>query len=271
MSKLLLYLGRSIFPLVGLVFALLLGCVTKEVRPGILQSSATILWSAPESPVLLKRSLNGDFFSLASFYEPQINKFNCGPATGTILLNALLLRSSKPKPIDKSAYPLKKTYLGGGFNPVFEKFTQNTFFNEDTNGVKTREVFYGKLDKAKIQDGGLMLAQFAKILRIHGLKVSIYPVETLDAMAQQKSVILGALKDSDTYIAINFDRKSLGQTGGGHISPLVAYDETSDSFLVMDVNQIVTVWFWVRASDLFSAMNTKDGNQFRGFLRVGNQ
>jgi len=35
---------------------------------------------------------------------------------------------------------------------------------------------------------------------------------------------------------VNYKRSAIGQKGGGHISPLGAYDEISDSFLVLDVN-----------------------------------
>ena len=67
---------------------------------------------------------------------------------------------------------------------------------------------------------------------------------------------------------VNYNRSALGQTGGGHISPLGAFDETSDSFLVMDVNPTNHPWVWVPASALFAAMATKDTAENRGYLLV---
>lgn len=67
---------------------------------------------------------------------------------------------------------------------------------------------------------------------------------------------------------MNYLRSALGQPGGGHISPLGAYDDKTDSFLVMDVNPNTAPWVWVKASDLIGAMRTFDVKENRGFLLV---
>ena len=59
-----------------------------------------------------------------------------------------------------------------------------------------------------------------------------------------------------------------GQKGGGHISPLGAYDERSESFLIMDVNPNRAPWVWVRSEDLIAAMRTFDTVENRGYLLV---
>jgi hypothetical protein len=46
--------------------------------------------------------------------------------------------------------------------------------------------------------------------------------------------------------------------GGGHFSPLAAYHEESDSFLVMDVARYKYPPFWVHADLLCQAMATPD-------------
>ena len=70
------------------------------------------------------------------------------------------------------------------------------------------------------------------------------------------------------YVIVNYDRATLGQTGGGHISPLGAYDQLSDSVLVLDVNPTGHPWVWVEATALFKAMATKDTVENRGYLLV---
>ena len=70
------------------------------------------------------------------------------------------------------------------------------------------------------------------------------------------------------YVLVNYARKSLGQPGGGHISPLGAYDEGSDSFLIMDVNPNRAPWVWVASDDLIAAMRTFDTVENRGYLLV---
>ena len=70
---------------------------------------------------------------------------------------------------------------------------------------------------------------------------------------------------------VNYLRKAIGQQIGGHISPLAAYDAKEGRFLVLDVARYKYPPFWVRASDLFDAMNTTDasnGGKTRGYVVV---
>lgn len=76
------------------------------------------------------------------------------------------------------------------------------------------------------------------------------------------------LKTKDDYILVNYSRKSLGQKGGGHISPVAAYDQKSDSFLIMDVNPNKAPWVWLNSKDLIAAMNTFDTLENRGYLLI---
>lgn len=60
-------------------------------------------------------------------------------------------------------------------------------------------------------------------------------------------------------VVVNFSRQTLGYTTSpfaGHCSPLVAYNEANDSFLVMDV--AIKSWepVWVPTAILFKGMNT---------------
>jgi hypothetical protein len=69
-------------------------------------------------------------------------------------------------------------------------------------------------------------------------------------------------------VIVNYARKELGQKGGGHISPLGAYDTRSDSFLVMDVNPNAAGWVWVTTEALVRAMRTFDTVENRGYLLI---
>ena len=60
---------------------------------------------------------------------------------------------------------------------------------------------------------------------------------------------------------VNYLRKALGQQSGGHISPLAAYDVEADRFLILEVARYKYPPVWVKASDLFDAMNTTDGQR----------
>lgn len=254
------------------LFALAFAFIGCAHAPAVTEPSAatTVEWSTKESQDRFARSdEKGDFFQLASYFEPQATKFSCGPTTGTIVLNALYLKDAQAeKPVDPSGYPLKKNFVGEKFSPAFSKFTQNSFFNAKTEAVKPREVFFGKATADGKRDGGLQLDQMAGILEVHGLKVQTHHVDGAAGLERFKADFHAALKDTTSFVIINFDRKALGQNGGGHLSPVVAYDAKTDSFLVLDVNPVVSEWFWAKADALFAAMNTKDAEKNRGYLIV---
>ena len=79
---------------------------------------------------------------------------------------------------------------------------------------------------------------------------------------------MGVTKDS--YIIVNFDRESLYGVRNGHISPLAAYNEETDRFLLLDVARYRYPPVWIKAVDLFEAMNTKDkaAGKYRGYVII---
>jgi hypothetical protein len=71
-------------------------------------------------------------------------------------------------------------------------------------------------------------------------------------------------------VNINYLRQEIGQERGGHISPLAAYNELTDRFLIMDVSRYKYPPVWVKTADLWKAMNTVDSTaaKTRGFVFV---
>lgn len=72
------------------------------------------------------------------------------------------------------------------------------------------------------------------------------------------------------YVIANYQRELIGQPRGAHFSPIGAYDEATDSFLLLDVARYKFPPVWVRADDLFKSMNTQDSEipRSRGFILV---
>ena len=137
--------------------------------------------------------------------------------------------------------------------------------------TKTTAEVLGKpirIGERMAKDYGLQLRQLAQALASHGVSVTVRVVDDdapVDAIRRELAENLAA---RDDYVLVNYARKALGQTGGGHISPLGAYDEASDSFLVMDVNPNRAPWVWVEAADLVGAMRTFDTVENRGYLLI---
>ena len=94
------------------------------------------------------------------------------------------------------------------------------------------------------------------------------PTEELEAFRATASAALGA---KDHFVIVNYLRTALGQETYGHISPLAAYDAKADRFLILDVARYKYPPVWVKASDLFDAMNTPDPSndgKTRGYVLV---
>ncbi len=224
----------------------------------------------PEAAVRLGRSRHSvDFFRLAKEFEGQQNVGYCGPATAVIVLNALRADNAQiAKPRDGTAFPAEyRSRLPPGLDPVPARYTQRTFFDEKTEQVKPRDQFFGAPKKPGDKPSpGLELRQLHEILRAHGLASDIRVVNdarTDDAIRKDLSRNLATGGD---FVVINYLRPALGQKGGGHISPLGAYDEVSDSFLILDVNPNGNDWAWVPTALLAKAMRTRDVSENRGYL-----
>ena len=73
------------------------------------------------------------------------------------------------------------------------------------------------------------------------------------------------------FLIVNFDGQTMGASTHGHISPVAAYDENSDSVLVLDVAGYYNPWYWAPVEHLYRAMHTLDGEHYRGYLVVEDQ
>ena len=76
------------------------------------------------------------------------------------------------------------------------------------------------------------------------------------------------LQRAGDYVIVNYRRVEVGQTGGGHISPLGAFDAESDSVLVLDVNPASAGWVWMPVALLIRGMRTFDTVENRGYILV---
>ena len=80
------------------------------------------------------------------------------------------------------------------------------------------------------------------------------------------------LSKRDNFAIVNYLRKTIGQERGGHISPIAAYNQRTDRFLILDVSRYKYPPVWVKAVDLWQAIATvdTDAGKTRGFVLVTN-
>jgi hypothetical protein len=93
-----------------------------------------------------------------------------------------------------------------------------------------------KYNATYIDKGGLTLDQAAELLGCFSHDLSVTAVHASESnvanfrRSVQRSSALAA-----QFTLVNFNRASLSQEGGGHFSPIGAYEGLSDSVLVLDV------------------------------------
>ena len=239
------------------------GCVTKEK----LSLPLLVDWSSAEGIVRLNNSkYKTDFFYLSSQFQNQTDRLACGPTTGAIVLNALKIGKTDPLPKTKFKEKYKK-HLPKDFDPRVSRYTPENFMHKEAQKIKNWIQLYGKPMKGK-KDFGLQLRQLHQIFLTHGVKSKLQVVNKNLSNRTIKQELISNLNKEGDYIIINYKRSVLGQKGGGHISPLGAYDKRTDSFLIMDVNSSQYNWVWVKTEDMIKAMRTFDTVENRGYLLI---
>jgi hypothetical protein len=116
----------------------------------------------------------------------------------------------------------------------------------------------------------MTLAQLGGLLTSHGAKVKVYHGSDVD-LNQFRFLLVQNLSARGNFAIINYLRKSIGQERGGHISPIAAYNQATDRFLILDVSRYKYPPVWVKAVDLWQAIRTidSDSGKTRGFVLVG--
>ncbi|MFT5703146.1 MAG: hypothetical protein ACI9TO_000508 [Rickettsiales bacterium] len=244
-------------------------------KPIVFDESLTVKWNSPKGLKMLESSqFKADFYELADYFQPQINPLYCGAATSVIILNAMVGNGEAPS--QKDLEVVKPKIFGGG-NIEFKTYSQATFFNENTDKIKDRKIInlanvtLENENSAKNFDPGLTLLELRNILsKTYDLNVKMWYVQSsnLETINKFRKLVKKIVAEDQKYLIINFKGEVLKLKTGGHISPVVAFDEASDSVLILDVAGHKNGWYWAKIADVVKAMNTRDGQKYRGYLVV---
>jgi hypothetical protein len=192
---------------------------------------------------LISAKLREPFFAMQPYVETQQNLAFCGPASIVAVMNSL----GTPRPAESRLYP-------------YNFYTQDNIFNGDTQRVKSYVM---------VSVRGMTLAEIASFFNALGVKATAHYADALNA-EQLRTVIKSALANPNARIVVNYNRKTLAQEGSGHQSPLAAYDEASDSVLMLDVAKFKYPPAWIPLADLLESMRTidSDSGKSRGLVIV---
>jgi hypothetical protein len=232
-------------------------------------SQELVPFSSDEGLTRLARSTaKVDFPDLTNQFEAESNGAFCGPTSAAIVLNAVRGRSAD-LPRDRSRLrPEDLQYIPSAYDPTLPRFTQD---NVITKGQKTRAQVLGEpvtINGKQIKDFGYQVRQLDEMLRANGLTTRLIIVDDSKVEQDIRADLVENLKRRGDYVIVAYQRKAVGQQGGGHISPLGAYDPESDSFLVLDVNPASAGWVWMPTATLVKGMRTFDTVENRGYILV---
>jgi len=203
-----------------------------------------------------------NYAAVAASFTTQVTQAFCGVASSITVLNA----SMAPKPLTDPYKP-------------YPYFTQCNIFNAKA---------LSQLDLNTVSNEGLTLAQATFLLNAQtGVRATCYHAGPADgpailqdvpdcriarSAAEFRSTARYVLDQPERYLLVNFSRATLSDdnTGGGHFSPLSAYNGRADDLLVMDVARYKFPPFWVDTDLLWKAMATTDtsSGRHRGYIVV---
>jgi hypothetical protein len=184
---------------------------------------------------LLEEAASADYAPLARHYQGQELHTYCGVASGVITLNAL----------HGEALHRQQTFLAPALAAL--------------------------LEEERVLSEGMTLDEFGSLLVSHGARATVH--HALDAgldASSFRTIAEQNLGRCGDFLVVNYLRETLGQSTGGHFSPLAEFHAGSDRFLVLDVADFKYTPVWVETPALFAAMATVDvrSGLSRGFVAI---
>jgi len=178
------------------------------------------------------REAAADLSALTAQLQTQETRTGCGPASAATVLSAL--RAAR--------------------------VSQDDVFSPEAVAVRSRvRTFFT----------GMPLEALAATIRAGGAKATATHAGDASETAFRDVVRRNGSTPGD-YLVLNYHREALGQQGGGHFSPVGAYDAASDRLLILDVATFRYPPVWARVADVYAAMNTVDSESgtTRGWIEV---
>lgn len=201
------------------------------------------------------------YFLLNTGLDVQVNQAYCAAAASAAVLNSLRFMHPRTEvgvdiPTDAIYSPYSYATQMDLFGEcttknVVAKAGSNTFGGWGSDGILTFPY-------------GMNLEQTAELLRCHLNATAGWTVTTqhLDdthlTLSKMRFDMKVALTDPSSRLIVNYHRAAAGQVGSGHFSPVGAYHQGTDSFLILDVARYKYPPVWIAAEILWKALRTYD-------------
>lgn len=194
-----------------------------------------------------------DYWALAPYYVPQRDGKSCSLASVTMAVNAL--RAAQDLTSDD------------------ELFTQDSLLKKAA--LPAWEAALGTTGKGVALDTlGGFVEQSLKTAGLTGYKVEVVHAPkdpTAEDLKKLRAVLAANEKSAGDLIIANFNQGTFtGDTGGGHISPVGAYDVVKKRVLILDSDRQWYEPYWVSDEVFLKGMATvdSDGGKTRGYVWI---
>ncbi len=189
-----------------------------------------IPFAGPEGRALFREALSegnlDGYFALAEQFHTQADPAFCGLGTLVVALNAL---NVDPGRLWKGPW---------------------RWFSEDLLDCC--------LPLDTVRREGVTLDTFACLARCNGASTVVRRPDTATLDDFREDLRLASTSSSGPVLAVAYSRKSLGQTGDGHYSPVAGMHAARDLALVLDVARFKYPPYWVPIPLLYEAMTARD-------------
>lgn len=196
-----------------------------------------------EKPEFIRTQKAPDYWAFSPYYQSQQDGAACGIASMTMLVNAAR---------------------------VHEKLKASDALVTQKALVEKIKVDYSR---------GLTLDKLGeavkKALAEFSVKTTVEVIHMDGTLAQNKKIrdlLIKNEKSDQNFILANFNQGVYtgDPEGGGHISPVGAFDEKNNQVLVMDVDREYYEPYWVSTEVFIKGMNTEDSasKKNRGLVLV---
>lgn len=206
--------------------------------------SAIALGSQQGQQLLWNSHYKADYWPLSRFYTTEKTTSFCCIASLVMVLNSL---------------PIKK--------PVSPEFAPYRLFNQ------TNFFFYSGVLQATTPEHahfGETLQKAAQLARLFPVQVAVYHAKSSQGFKAFMKRAKQTLNNPHAFLIVNFGRQGIDEVGGGHFSPVAAYNQKANRFLIMDVARYKYPPVWVKPKALWRAMEMTDSvsHKSRGYLIV---
>ncbi len=224
------------------------------------QQDAPIPLPQPQGQSLLEQSAHrADYGPLSQEFLTQANLAYCGVASIVMVLNSL----GVPAPV----VPGYRSYRFWTQDNIFTSAAGAGSPPSSHATVSLATSAASKLSKPVISAElvarqGMTLEQLEGLLASHGLSTQRSHGDQLSLEAFRTLLRRNTAAPQDRLL-VNYLRRSVGQEGGGHISPIAAYHAPTDRVLILDTARYRYPAMWVSTPDLWRAIRAVDSSSGR--------